>query len=249
MAEVYETGDIVFLYRPQVDEPDPDALDDVQQAAIVLRPHGDGWRHIVLGQGQLPDPEASGFQQVWGFVESVGTDRGQLEQALASETYRTETRGQRTQPAYRPVGEGAYAVASYRGEVRLVYDLELPEQRGDVQKALNVTQQARLVLQVRNPQASAQTGQGLDADSRADYPQWLQEEFGGRQWIGAQPSTLLDYPGAEVLLVAAKAEVPDSLEDELGAEDEDAESADVFQTLALSRQEHPPDPLFGRSWE
>lgn len=249
MAEVFETGDIAYLYRPQVDEDEPEGLGDVQQAALVLRPHGGGWRQIVLGEKQLPDPEASGSHRTWAFVESVGESREQLEENLSAETYETKTRGERTQPAYRPAGEGVYAIARYRDEVRLVSDLELPEQRGDVQKALRITQQARFVLQVRNPEAAAPQGQGLPVERRADYPKRLREHFGDRQWIGAEPPELLDYAGAELVLVAAKAEVPGELDDDVDAGKEDAESADVFTTLQLSREEHPADPLFGRTWE
>lgn len=249
MAEVFETGDIAFLYRPQVDETEPEGLDDVQQTAIVLRPHGDGWRQIVLGEKQLPDPEASGSHRTWAFVDATGEDRQQLENNLAAETYDTKSRGERTRPAYRPAGEGVYAIARYRDEVRLMWNLELPEQRGEVQKALNITQQARLVLQVRNPEGPAPKGQGLDPESRADYPKKLREAFGDRQWIGAEPPELLDYPGAELALIGAKANVPESVEGELEGEDEDAESADVFTSMRLSREEHPADPLFGKSWK
>ncbi|WP_165492231.1 hypothetical protein [Egibacter rhizosphaerae] len=249
MAEVFETGDIAFLYRPRVDEDDPDSLRDVQQVAVVLRPRGGGWRQIILGEKQLPDPEASGSHRTWAFVDSVGSSRDQLRRMLSSETYETETQGERTRPAYRPAGEGVYAIARYRDEVRLLYDLELPAQRGAVQKALNITQQARLVFQVRHPDADAPQGQGLEPEDRADYPAHLRERFGDRQWIGVEPPEFLDHPGAEVALVGAKASVPGELEEAVEPEDEDAESADVFSTLKLSRDEHPADPLFGRAWE
>jgi len=249
MADVFETGDIAFLYRPQVDEPEPEGLGDLQQVALVLRPHGDGWRQIVLGEKQLPHPEESGSDRNWAFVEAAGSSRNELEKSLSGETYETQTRGSRTLPAYRPAGEGVYAIARYRDVVRLLYDLELPAQRGEVQKTLNITQQARLVLQVRNPEAEAPQGQGLAPERRADYPAHLRERFGGRQWIGADPPELLDHPGAELALIGAKANVPEQLEQAVEPDDEDAQTADVFSTLKLSREEHPSDPLFGHAWE
>jgi len=57
------------------------------------------------------------------------------------------------------------------------------------------------------------------------------------------PPELLDYEGAESVLVGATAEGARELDIELHLEDERLETADVFGFLGFRREELPTEPL------
>jgi hypothetical protein len=53
-----ERGDIFFLFRPRVDEEEPEGMADVQRFFIVLRPEGGKkLRLLLVGRKRLPDIE------------------------------------------------------------------------------------------------------------------------------------------------------------------------------------------------
>lgn len=179
-AEVLEEGDIFFLYRPRVEEEDPSKLADVQRFFIVLRPSGGKHsRLITVGRKRLP--EIGRHERNWGFVALVTDDERKIERELREETYETETRGERHQPAARPAGEGVYVISLEDGQMHLSYALELPESPGEVQDALKIRNKASYVLAVKNPERGAPPGVGLGAQQKADYPDRLQEIFRGRR--------------------------------------------------------------------
>lgn len=249
MTDILETGDLAFFYRPRVEEEDPHGLDDVQRLQLALRPHGSGgYRLLVVGRKQLPDPAAGGQDRFWGFVDDAGEDAAEVEAHLAAEDYHTATRGERHQPAARPAGEGVYAIARHGDHTHLAYVLELPEEPGEVQEALGIEPQASYVLAVKNPQAPSPPQAGLSSGQQADLPERLQEVFAGRRWADADPVELLDHPGVELLLTAASEEPEAELGIELPAEDEDPASADVFTALRVRRDAHPLEPLFTGHW-
>src|SRR5690625_532186 len=99
-ADILEQGNIYFMYRPQVEETDPDSVGDVQQLYMVLKPDGGRYRLIVIGQKHLPD--VGQHEQGWAFVEALNKDPAELEKGLRQQHYQTETRGKRVQPAVRP---------------------------------------------------------------------------------------------------------------------------------------------------
>lgn len=252
-SDLLESGDIAFVYRPRVDEDDPDSTKDVQNLHTILRPHGESTiRTLIIGGKRLPEVNGGeGRDRLFAFVEAVFTDPDELDRELRGETYDTETRGQRTQPAARPAAEGSYGIARHDDHTHLAMELELPEQRGPVQKELQIPRRASYVITVKHPDAPTPSGAGLSEHQQADYPQRLLDAFGDRKWTDADPVELLSYPGAEINLIAAHTD-PDAELDvdagDLGTDDESRASADVFQTLRLRRKHHPPDPLFGRDW-
>jgi hypothetical protein len=136
VAEILERGDIYFLHRPRVQEHTVEGLEDVQRSYVVLSPHHERrYRLILLGQKHMPAIRDGG-EKVWGFVDRVGTEAKHVEDALERETYVTETRGERVQPAARPAGEGVYAIVRHDDHTHLAYALELPAAPGEVQRAL-----------------------------------------------------------------------------------------------------------------
>jgi hypothetical protein len=251
-TEITERGNIYFFYRPRVQLEHAEGMEDVQRFFVVLSPHG-GDLHRILRIGKKTLPALSGREHYearnWGFVETVARDIAGLEEVLGESDYGTDTGGERVQPAARPAGEGVYAIVRGDRDTRLYYVLELPEEPGEVQRALNVAAEGAYILSVKNPESRSPRGAGLEEERQADYPPELQKAFGGRRWIAAHPTALLDYEGAEFVLIGLEEEVPAELADELKPEHETESSAEIFKELHLSKSEHPVKPLFEGAWD
>ncbi len=248
--DILERGNIYFLVRPRVEEHDPEGRGDVQHLYVVLSPDGrKSYRLLIIGRAELPDPDASGRQKHWGFVDAVYRDPKKLSEALREETYSTKTRGERHRPAARPVGEGVYEIASHGDHTHLSYALELPEAPGEVQRDLGIEAEASYVLSVKNPDQPSSPRTGLEG-REAHLPQHLKEVFEGRKFADANPPELLDHDGIEVLLIAATSELRRDLGSDLPerAQEEDRSSADIFRDLRLRASQHPVGPLFDGRW-
>jgi hypothetical protein len=242
MSRVVERGDVFFFYRPRVGTDEVDTLEDVQRFFFVLTPEGTSrFRRIVVGQKRLPAP--SRHERTWAFVAEVADDPAELRDDLESTSYETKTRGVRVQPGARPAGEGRYAIADHGGHTHLAYVLELPRRPGEAQEALHIAPEASYIIAVRNPEAPAPAGAGLRSDKRARYPEELQRRFGGRRFIAVETPELLDYEGAEIVLIGAAEDATEELGIELTPEDEALETADIFRTLRLRPAELPTEPL------
>ena len=248
-----ERGDIFFFYRPDVEEEAPERLLDVQRFQIVLRPERkDRFRVITVGRKKLPETGAGGggSQVHWAFVDRVFDSPDDLREFLGASTYETETQGTRHQPSARPAGEGVYALAKIGRESQLAYALELPEAPGEVQDAFNIEPEARLVVSLKNPRSDSPAGAGLDADRQADYPDELLARFGDRKWLPVESPELLDYEGAEMVLIGGdRADAGDDLGIDLDPQPEDEEHAEVFNDLHLEKSDRTLRPLFEGTWE
>jgi len=242
-----ETGDIFFLFRPTVNEDDPDSLEEVQRFYFVLRPDDNGpLRLCAAGRKRLPD--VSRHERVWGFVDTVNKDAAALEKALREEEYGTKTRGVQRSPAVRPAGEGVYAISLEDGQMHLSYALELPEHPADVQRSFNIAPEASFALSVKNPEKGQPKGAGLRTEQKADYPDRLQEVFRDRRF-SREDVRLLDYEGAEFILVGARTDPEAAYDIDLETEDEGYRSADVVSRLRLVKSRHPIKPLFEGEWD
>jgi hypothetical protein len=242
MSRVVERGDIFFFYRPRADAREVDELADVQRFFLILKPDGRRpYRRIVAGQKRLPDP--SRRERVWAFVDEVATRPTEVREDLEGRTYETKTRGVRAEQEARPAGEGGYAIVDHDGHTHLAYVLELPPEPGPAQSAFHITKEASYIVAVRNPEAPAPPDVGLPPDRRAAYPEELLERFRGRRFAAVDTPELLDYEGAEIVLIGASEDPEGELGIELDAEDERLEAADIFRKLRLRPGELPPDPL------
>ena len=85
---------------------------------------------------------------------------------------------------------------------------------GEVQQALGIQTASSFILQVKNPLAPTQPGAGRTS-GKAEFSKDIMENlFGkggkggresyGRRFISADPATLLDYEGCELLLIASR---------------------------------------------
>lgn len=250
MTDIAESGDVYFLYRPRVGEEETEGLDEIQRLFMVLRPRDTRrFRRIVIGRKQLPDPERSGQERFWGFVDTVTTRGGELGERASGETRETKSRGERVQPEDRPVGEGVYAISRHHDHTHLSYQLELPLQRGGPHVELNVEPEASYVISVKDPEQPAPRGVGLSSGQKARLPEELHQRFAGRRFVPLDPPDFLDHEGIELVLIAASAKVSEELGAELPREQEDAETADIFEQLRIDRDRHPTEPLLEGDWQ
>ena len=248
MTDIAESGDVYFLYRPRVGEEATEGLDEIQRLFMVLRPRDTRrFRRIVIGRKQLPDPERS--ERFWGFVDTVTTRGAELGERASGETRETRTRGERVQPEDRPVGEGVYAITRHHDHTHFSYRLELPRQRGEPHRELNVEPEASYVVSVKDPEQPAPPGAGLSSGQKARLPQELHQRFAGRRFVPLDPPDFLDHEGIELVLIAASAEVSDELGAALPGEQENAETADIFDQLRIDRDRHPTEPLLDGEWQ
>jgi hypothetical protein len=244
--EVVEKGEIAFFYRPRVETDEAEGPGDVQRFYMVLKPEGgEPCRLAVLGRKRLP--EVGRHERVWGFIEKVAKSLREVEAELEERHYETKTRGARTVPAARPAGEGAYALARIGRSLRLTYELELPKRPGEVQQELNIAPQGAYILSIKNPEKPAPPGVGLREDEEAQYPSPLRREFHGRRFATEDPR-LLDYEGAEFILIGARTDSERAYDLDIEAEHDAAEKADLFRQLKLSDRERPLDPLLKGEW-
>lgn len=245
--KIVEIGDIFFFYRPRIDSGGAHALEDLQRFYVVLRPARKRPRIRVLTIGRKRLPEISSHERSWGFVDLVTSSTRMLARVLGEESYQTKTRGRRTLPAARPAGEGVYAFVRLGPKLFLAYELELPRRPGPVQRALNIAPRGSYAPSIKNPQASTPPGVGLREDEEADYPPQLLREFRGRRFA-SEDVRLLDYAGAEFVLVGAVPDPERALDVEIPVERESPDSADIFRTLHLERERQPIEPLLSGSW-
>jgi hypothetical protein len=249
-VETLERGDVYFLFRPRVEEESPEKLEDVQRMFVVLSPEGsEHYRLMVIGRKQLPEPERSGQDRNWGFIESVSRDAKTIESRLVPQMYQTKTRGTRHLPAVRPIGEGVYRIVRHEDHTHFVYALELPKKTGEAQTAFNIEEQASYIISVKNPEVGSPFGAGLGEEQEVRFPRWLQEKFRGRRFCAADPPDFLDFEGTEFVLISAAEDVREELGIELHPENESGTSADIFNELKMAKSVHPVKPLFKGEWE
>ncbi|OCF74903.1 hypothetical protein I204_03746 [Kwoniella mangroviensis CBS 8886] len=273
-----ESGHIYFLYRPKVETDEAESLDDIPKFHILLIPqsgkHSKGHYHriIEVGKKKLPDPGAK-HQVIWGLVGGVGEDKSTLKESFGAYTYETKTRGTRHQAAARPAARGHYILHSPRDELAdspdhnrqrdyktlLAYEITTPTQEdfGQVQKELGIEEKGAVVLQVKDPNVESRgnpRAAGIPREKRAQYPQHLLDIFRNRRFIPSNPVSLLDYQGAELLIITSPHELHESLgkQGEKVEDDLDHDSAvekvsmdDALKELGMSKSEFPEDALEG----
>jgi hypothetical protein len=242
--QVLEKGNIYFVYRPRVEHEEVNSIDDIQQTHIILDVDGKScFRLITLGKKSLPELHSDNSQG-WSFVEVVSDSAKDLEAGLREEVYETKTRGERHQPAVRPVGEGVYKIVESGNETRLVYALELPDEIGPAQQELNIDKTGNYVISVKNPDKPTPAGQGFQqGDRKADFPKDLQKAFGDRRFIAVNPIDFLNYPGAEILLISTASAEAQDVGAELDPQPEDASTSEAINKLRMRKTRHPLAPL------
>ena len=249
-AETLERGEIYFLYRPAVGEEEVEGLEDVQRFYLLLHPEGSrNYRLIIIGRKRLPEADRPG-ERYWGFVDDVMATDKELQEALAPEIYETKTRGERMVGAMRLAGSGEYQLVRHGRHTHLVYELALPGQPSELLRDLNIEREASYIISVKNPDAPAPQGAGLERGQKAKLPQRLQDLFKGRRFINADPPELLDYKGIEIVLIST-AERPEELGIDLESEDRATEkdAAEVLNVLYTLQAAEKDRSLLREMWQ
>ena len=248
LGNATERGDIFFFYRPDVDDESPRDLVDVRRLHLVLRPDGGEMiRLITVGKKTLPNSGPTGGNH-WAFVDRIFANSDEFTEALGGATYETETAGERHLPEARPAGEGVYALVKHGRDSVLAYALELPEELGEVQQAFGIEKAGRFIVSIKNPGVESPAGLGLEPDQQGALPEELQSLFGSRRWHPADPPTLLDHQGIEMILIGGRIEPDADLGIELDPQPEDEEQAEGFRDLHLDRSDRSIRPLFEGKW-
>lgn len=233
------------------------------------------FRLITVGKKRLPDPDAPGGKGVyWASVTAVGDDLHRLEQGLGERSYETKTRGERHEGPARLAGRGVYAIVNTRGKTvsrnatHFGYHLSHPSEEGEVQLELGIHTASSFVLQVKNPEAEPGSfGQriGLPAGRRAKYPEGIlkyvfEKETRGRSYglrfVPCNCIDLLDYEGAELLLIAARSGTEGTDESlgesrgkalrTVGERESQEPPEDIFRELAIEKDRFPAEPIEGK---
>ncbi len=245
--QVLERGDLYFFYRPRVrvdqsvQGAEPHAVSELQRFYMVLHPHDQArYRLLIVGHKRLPAVER--HEPYWLTVDKVVQHPDELLDTLKQERYTTKTRGERSLPEARACGEGVYNIVQAGLQSYFAYQMQLPVQPGEVQRALALKPEARYVVSVKN-----QTLAGTQSGPAADFPESLQQKFRNLRFIPVNPVDFLDYPRAELLLIGAHADVKETLGIDIAA----AEAPDterIFSDLRLWRNAHTTQPLFKGQW-
>lgn len=180
-SNILEKGIIYFFFRPRVNIDDPQSIDDIARTFFVLRPtplgaeldEGQGpvdkdarCRLLMLPKKKLP---TSPKERDMGFVEKAGqTIKDLQENFIASSTYQTATRGERTIEEARPYAEGVYALTSTKRTTHLAYLLTIPSEPGELQKSFGLHGRGSWIVQSKNPKFPGPSFAQLPKEP--DYP-------------------------------------------------------------------------------
>src|SRR5688572_9498541 len=209
-----EHGEITFLYRPRVEEYDPEGLEDVQRLLLLLSPAGTAYqRLIVVGRKRLPRSKRR--DRFWGYVDLVLTHYDMLA-ALGAHVYGTKTRGLRHLPAARSFANGTYDIATHGPHSHLRWTVENVDRDDPVVADLSIERNADYIITVANPDPTAWgLVEAPDLQSElfdeldlhvtipTPFPPALQARFRDRKYAQLDSVVWLDHPGAELVFVGA----------------------------------------------
>lgn len=233
-VQVLEAGNIAFLYRPKQGVLHPKSVDDLERSYFTLLPDDQKShknRVFNLAHGTFPmivPGRALPEERDWAFVQAVGSDPKQVLQDLQRNIPAPpEPSGHRARPWARLAGEGRYVIARHEDHTHLAYRLRQPSKAGAVQRELEIKPEASYVIAVKEPYAPSE----IKLANTPSYPPELRRKFDGLSFIPADPTSLLDYLWAQVLLVGARTDVEKELGIKLKLDLENRAEKDVFDLL------------------
>jgi len=174
--QILERGDIQFFFQPSVQPADADEYKlGVQSLFAILSPEGGDHRRMRIGRKRMPVTTKDRF---WCRIERVGSLQRVLGGKLEADRYTTKTRGERYQPAARPVAMGTYEMRRHKDHTHFAYDIE-PLGIDEAPDELTLESSSHVVLFESPP-----------GTSRA-------------KWTARGEVSQLDLEGAELVLVGA----------------------------------------------
>jgi hypothetical protein len=240
-----EHGDIFFFYRPPAEHESAESTERPRHFHVVLKPEGEDVFRLITIQAKTPSAtNTSGHERAdRGVVTKVETTVRPILDELKGGRYHRRTGNQGPSPAMRPAGEGVYSILLHQGHTHLMYTLELPHDRDEAPLGPDLQGEASYILTVINPETSLPPRVGVPNEKKADYPEALQDVFANRRFAPADPPDLLNYPGTELFLIAASANVGEVLGVELDPDRETEETGDALKELQIRKALFPPLPL------
>jgi len=266
IPEILEKGHISFFFRTKIDVSHVKSLNDVQKLYILLKSTPPGfpplYRLVRVGKKKLPSIQE--HNRFWGVVEEATNDINKIKTLLATGQYTTITRGDRTVPACKQVGEGFYAIVKHQYSTHLAYVLEFPHIIGELQNAFNIVKEACFFLTVKNPQipsVTIQTDVGLpnpqvaqnlpQSAIQVNLPPELQNYFQNRKWAPALPLEILNYKGIELVLIGESSnlaaefgETGQEIEKEAKGEEQKINKQRVYEALRTKGDEKSKPTTF-----
>ena len=119
---VLERGDLRFFWTPSVQPAEArEVVLAVQSLFAILSPEHGTHRRLRIGKKRMP---ASPRERFWSRIERVGSLARVLGGKLEPEHYRTKTRGDRFQPAARPIAQGTYELVAHDDHIHFRYEVE-----------------------------------------------------------------------------------------------------------------------------
>lgn len=236
-ANILERGNILFFYRPRMGVLHPQSPDDLERVYLMLLPD-DQKQHrnrlFNVAHGAFPaivPGRALPEERNWAFAQEVSANPEEVLANLEKDIPAPpEPSGQRARPWAPAAGQGRYAIVVHENHTHLAYRLAKPDKPGEVQKELEIKPEASYVISVKEPYAPSE----IELEQKPDYPPQLRRRFDGHGWIAANPTDLLDYQYAQVLLVGARTDA----QRELGITlDAGRENEAQKQVLRLLREE------------
>lgn len=233
-TDVLEKGSIYFIYAPGRGRGPARGVPDIHRFHMVLRPGDAGlFRLAVIGRKRLPD--AADPERNWGFIQAVCASTEDVEAVL----HDPPPPGGH---ACRSAGQGAYAFLQMGRALRLVYALDLPQQPGPLQAALNIAPQASMVMSISPPAVAP----AVTASTAAAEPSLPDED---RRPAPPNPE-FLDFQGAEFVLLGADERAPlDPPGTSAATAGEAADVDRIIRQLRFARARHPIQPLVPGAWE
>lgn len=209
-----ERGSVTFLYRPRVEEQDPDELSDVQRLLILLSPAGSPFERVIaVGRKRLP--RSSRRDRFWGFVDLVLTPYD-MNAALGAQVYGTKTRGLRHLPATRAFAHGTYEIVAHGAHSHLRWHIDEEISDDPIATEVHLERDSDSIVTVANPDPTA-WGLIEVPDLQRDlfdelelhvtiptpFPPSLQQRFGNRRFAQLDTVEWLDHPGAELVFIGS----------------------------------------------
>lgn len=129
--------------------------------------------------------------------------------------------------------------------MHLACALELPDRPGDVLQDLRIGGELCAVGEESRKRQPATAGRG--PEDKPDYPKGKQAEFRGRRFEREDPA-LLDFEGAEFVMVGARDNPEEQYGLDLEPEREELCTAGIVKDMCMVRSCHSVEPLLRGEW-
>ncbi|POR39210.1 Uncharacterized protein TPAR_00586 [Tolypocladium paradoxum] len=241
-TSILETGIISFFIRGRVGIEDPDAISDIAQTYILLRPmaqagksvkgltgNTSATRLLVLPKKVLP----SRGERFMLFVEKANASDDEIkDDFLASSDYETKTAGTHHTPAATQVGEGIYAITTTGRETHLAYMMTLPKKLGNIQREMGLKDRGSFIMSTKNPLYKGPPNAQLPTGP--NFSKEILEDFRSLRWLPSNPAHL-DYVNAQFLLIGESS----SLDKAVGSQEADDGMGETLEVLEDQEVEDP----------